>query len=280
MKAVIVAAAAFVVSVSVSPAPGQQEEYARAYRLIREARRAEYIKDMGLAWSRYTAARRLLENVCTMYPDWNRKAVNARLALCTEGARKTAPLMVRNAGRLFAEMKRLSETMARLHGERVALVKQLDWEEMKLDQVADLASKFRRQAEERRARIREEGAAAGEQAEEEAALSKRRKGGASEALSPEKMDSDNDGLSDAREAQLGTDPNKADTDSDGLSDSQELEYGTNPLNEDTDNDDLTDGEEVNEWNTDPLDPDTDGDGTLDGTEVDNGWDPLDPYQGS
>ena len=60
------------------------------------------------------------------------------------------------------------------------------------------------------------------------------------------VDSDGDGLSDAREVELGTDPNKADTDGDGLSDGDEvLKYGTNPLNPDTDGDTYPDGTEVN-----------------------------------
>ena len=58
-------------------------------------------------------------------------------------------------------------------------------------------------------------------------------------------DSDKDGLSDAREAELGTDPNKADTDSDGLFDREEVEvYKTNPLSADTDGDTYLDGAEV------------------------------------
>lgn len=44
------------------------------------------------------------------------------------------------------------------------------------------------------------------------------------------LDSDGDGLSDEKEAMLGTDPNKVDTDGDGLSDGDEvLVYDTNPL---------------------------------------------------
>ena len=42
-------------------------------------------------------------------------------------------------------------------------------------------------------------------------------------------DSDNDGLSDAKEASLGTSPNNADSDSDGMSDGDEIAYGTDPL---------------------------------------------------
>jgi outer membrane protein OmpA-like peptidoglycan-associated protein/outer membrane protein W len=66
-------------------------------------------------------------------------------------------------------------------------------------------------------------------------------------------DSDGDGLSDVREAQIGTDPNNPDTDGDGL----------------------LDGEEVNKYSTDPKNPDTDDGGIYDGVEVANGADPLD-----
>jgi len=75
---------------------------------------------------------------------------------------------------------------------------------------------------------------------------------------PSNLDSDNDGLTDAEEGQLGTDPFKADTDGDGLNDHQEAKvYLTNPLN-----------------------PDTDGDGYLDGEEVSHGYDPKDPTYGA
>ncbi len=64
-------------------------------------------------------------------------------------------------------------------------------------------------------------------------------------------DSDQDGLSDATEAALGTSVTAADTDDDGLFDREEVEvYETNPLN-----------------------PDTDGDTFLDGAEVSNGYNP-------
>jgi len=72
-------------------------------------------------------------------------------------------------------------------------------------------------------------------------------------LIPE-TDSDSDGLSDIREAQLGTDPNQADTDGDGL----------------------TDKTEVDIYDTDPLNSDTDSDGYNDGREVANGYDPTRP----
>ncbi len=89
-----------------------------------------------------------------------------------------------------------------------------------------------------------------------------------EATQEQPVDTDGDGLTDAEEAELGTDPNSADTDGDGLTDGDEVnEYETDPLSADTDGDGLNDGEEVNSHNTDPNNPDTDGDGLNDGEEV-------------
>ncbi len=64
-----------------------------------------------------------------------------------------------------------------------------------------------------------------------------------------------------------------DTDEDGLSDSRELELGTDPRNRDTDADELSDGDEVLKYGTNPLDRDTDKDSFLDGKEVQNGYNP-------
>lgn len=75
-----------------------------------------------------------------------------------------------------------------------------------------------------------------------------------DALFSEPVDTDKDGLDDAREEGLKTDMNNPDTDGDGLND----------------------GDEVIIWKTDPLKPDTDGDGYLDGEEVRNGYNPLGP----
>jgi len=98
-----------------------------------------------------------------------------------------------------------------------------------------------------------------------------------EVTQTQPVDTDGDGLTDAQEADLGTDPNNADTDNDGLTDGDEVnEYGTDPLKADTDDDGLSDGEEVNSYNTDPLNADTDGDGLNDGDEVNQyRTDPLD-----
>jgi hypothetical protein len=67
-----------------------------------------------------------------------------------------------------------------------------------------------------------------------------------------------------------------DTDNDGLTDDRENQIGTDPNDPDTDDDGLTDGAEVNTYRTDPKDPDTDDGGVKDGPEVDRGTDPLDP----
>jgi hypothetical protein len=77
-------------------------------------------------------------------------------------------------------------------------------------------------------------------------------------------DSDNDGLTDAEEEEIGTNPNDPDTDADGLNDSEEVSlHDTNPNTADSDGDGLLDGEEVLQYGTDPNDADTDGDGTND-----------------
>lgn len=102
-------------------------------------------------------------------------------------------------------------------------------------------------------------------------------------------DSDGDLLPDGYEVlTLGTDPLKPDTDdngisdydddfdSDGLTNGQEYELGTEPYNEDTDGDTLSDGDEINTYFTNPLEVDTDGDGLNDDDEIYFGTDPNDP----
>jgi hypothetical protein len=103
----------------------------------------------------------------------------------------------------------------------------------------------------------------------------------------EDIDSDNDGLLDANESDIGTDPNNADTDSDGVTDGVEVnDLGSDPLDSDTDDDTLSDGEEV-ELGTSPIDADTDGDSFDDALEVNvfssdptDATDPLDIGNGT
>ncbi|MBU4421925.1 thrombospondin type 3 repeat-containing protein [Candidatus Parcubacteria bacterium] len=67
-----------------------------------------------------------------------------------------------------------------------------------------------------------------------------------------------------------------DSDNDGLTDAREIELGTDPKNPDTDGDRLFDREEVEVYKTDPLNKDTDGDTFEDGAEVQAGYDPKGP----
>lgn len=64
-----------------------------------------------------------------------------------------------------------------------------------------------------------------------------------------------------------------DSDQDGLTDEEEKQLGTDIDSVDTDKDKLFDREEVKVYKTDPLNSDTDGDGFLDGEEVKSGYDP-------
>jgi hypothetical protein len=68
----------------------------------------------------------------------------------------------------------------------------------------------------------------------------------------DKTDSDKDGLTDAQEAQLGSDPNSADSDGDGIGDADEVKLGTDLTNPDSDGDGYTDFQE-SLAGTDPLD---------------------------
>ncbi len=91
-------------------------------------------------------------------------------------------------------------------------------------------------------------------------------------------DTDEDGLTNAEEADVGTDPADPDSDADGLTDGDEVnEFVTDPLNPDSDADGLADGDEVNIYFTGVGNPDSDADGFTDGEEVLNaGTDPNDP----
>lgn len=64
-----------------------------------------------------------------------------------------------------------------------------------------------------------------------------------------------------------------DSDQDGLSDAEEAAIGTSISSADTDQDGLFDREEVEVYKTNPLRADTDGDSYLDGAEVSNGYNP-------
>ncbi len=85
-------------------------------------------------------------------------------------------------------------------------------------------------------------------------------------------DTDNDGLTDFYEEELGTNATNPDTDGDGLNDGNEiLKEFTNPLDPDSDDDGINDGEEVYKgldgYITDPNTNDTDSDSLLDWDEI-------------
>lgn len=88
-------------------------------------------------------------------------------------------------------------------------------------------------------------------------------------------DDDRDGLSDARELELGTDPHRMDTDGDYLTDGAEVARGTDPRSADTDRDGLPDYSELFVHGTNPRLKDTDEGGSIDGEEVlVDGTDPV------
>ena len=102
-------------------------------------------------------------------------------------------------------------------------------------------------------------------------------------------DTDGDGLPDGYEYYyLGTDPAKVDSDDNGVSDAdedfdedgltniEEYERSTSPFAADTDRDGLPDYDEVYNYNTDPTNPDTDSDKVTDGDEIILDLDPNDP----
>ncbi len=75
-----------------------------------------------------------------------------------------------------------------------------------------------------------------------------------------------------REEAIEDNVNK-DTDQDGLTDIEEEELGLNINKADSDEDGLFDREEVKIYRTDPLNKDSDGDGYEDGAEVKGGYNP-------
>lgn len=78
-------------------------------------------------------------------------------------------------------------------------------------------------------------------------------------------DSDGDGVSDADEADNGTDPGNPDTDGDFLTDCQETGYVADSPDGGVNDADACDG--IGSYHTSPTDADSDGDGAFDGIEV-------------
>lgn len=91
------------------------------------------------------------------------------------------------------------------------------------------------------------------------------------ALTPEEVVC----LADPKSGGCGGTAEDSDSDGDGLSDAREIELGTDPFHPDTDGDGLSDGAETTAHGTDPKNVDSDGDTLADGVEVGRGTDPLD-----
>ena len=92
---------------------------------------------------------------------------------------------------------------------------------------------------------------------------------------PDQVDEDGDGSGDACDEEPGDGP-ESDRDRDGLTNAEEAEIGTDPANPDTDGDGVLDGDEApggarldtdGDGLPDPLDADSDGDGVLDWLEA-------------
>jgi hypothetical protein len=90
-------------------------------------------------------------------------------------------------------------------------------------------------------------------------------------LAPQPIDSDGDGLPDAKEIEIGSDPHNPDTNGDGIPDAAAYAAGLSVTDTDMDHDGIPNLQE-RAIGTDPLRADTDGDGVADGADCF----PLDP----
>jgi hypothetical protein len=98
------------------------------------------------------------------------------------------------------------------------------------------------------------------------------------------VDTDQDGLADSAETNIGSTSNDSDSDNDGISDGLEFAlYGSSPLLTDTDGDGLSDPAEIGTYHTSPALRDTDGDRCPENKEIGPDQsqggrrDPLNPY---
>jgi len=223
------------VIVAVAPAlswaiDSPEESYRDAYHVLVEARQAEYGKDNDLAWQRYLEARKLFEAIQRNYPGWSAEAVAAQVRVCAAGSEKAAPLMVRELDQSIRELKLFSARMDDLKTRKLSELNQVDWERTFIyDRIKKLMDVF---ATRRKGITRGAEGKGGRLAAEEEQLADRLEElglPPSEVGELASIDSDNDGLSDEEEVELGTDPNDPDTDNDGFYDGDEVQLGYDPL---------------------------------------------------
>lgn len=88
---------------------------------------------------------------------------------------------------------------------------------------------------------------------------------------------DGDAINETRTVPMYILEKDGDLSGDGLSNAREVELGTDFTRADTSGNGLTDWEEVNQYGTDPLEADTSGDGIDDGTIAAFGLNPNQPY---
>jgi len=264
MKRLCVALTAFGLAVGSAAAAvdAPAQGYREAYRLVREAKMADYNGNADLAGWKWHEAKMLLEKLSREYPNWNRDVVRGQLSEAARWLSKSPPSSAQSYAMSVEETRGLAGSVAEFNGTKVSMLKQIEWEKQKLVEIERLVRDFGRKENARRVLGLEKGALVtladikrAEAAEPTPTPVNEKKLAQEEEKEEDlsKIDSDNDGLTDAEEEKLGTDTKKADTDRDGL----------------------TDGDEVKTYKTDPLDKDTDGDGWEDGDEVKDGFDPLD-----
>ncbi|MEI6632458.1 MAG: hypothetical protein WCP22_01430 [Chlamydiota bacterium] len=237
--------------------------YREAYRLVREAKMADYNGNADLAAWKWGEAKMLLEKISREYPAWNHDVVLGHLGEAMQRLQKTAPSPAKAFEISVEETRGLAGSIAEFDGAKVSMLKQMEWEKKKLSEIEKLARDLARKENARRILGLEEGATI--------ALADMRRAEAGEPTPDPELQKEAEKTAKGEAAALDSD-----SDSDGLTDGEELELGTDPEDSDTDGDGLTDGDEVNQYETDPLDIDTDGDGWEDGEEVELGFDPLDP----
>lgn len=267
MKARVCIAVAFALAAGSAAAAVVTPEqlYRETHHLVWEAKMADSRGDAELAARKWHEARLRLQRLAQEFPDWNREKVLEQFGEAAQGLRKASPSAATSLGLMVDETRGLAEGIAGMDGMKVSMAKQMEWEKKKLLDIEKYARIFARSENARRILGIAEGEALTladiRRAEEEAQPTP--------TPEPPTQLEDEEG----EEETEGEGVTEVDSDDDGLTDIEERELGTNPIDADTDNDGLNDGQEVNDYDTDPIDPDTDGDNWSDGEEVKSDYDP-------